>query len=93
MTELTMKMSGMSVKSSRRDDTTVRTDGRHSSRKEEVRSSSRREDVYRDDGRSSTRRSERDPYRDDGRSSRRTTEAVYRDERDRYGEVRRVIRG
>ncbi|KAK4638834.1 hypothetical protein QC761_704075 [Podospora bellae-mahoneyi] len=93
MTELTMKMSGMSVKSSRRDDTKVRTDGRHSSRKEEVRSSSRREDVYRDDGRSSTRRSERDPYRDDGRSSRRTTEAVYRDERDRYGEVRRVIRG
>lgn len=93
MTELTMKMSGMSVKSSRRDDTKVRTDSRHSSRKEEVRSSSRREDVYRDDGRSSTRRSERDPYRDDGRSSRRTTEAVYRDERDRYGEVRRVIRG
>ncbi|KAK0665491.1 hypothetical protein QBC41DRAFT_379384 [Cercophora samala] len=93
MTDLTMKMSGMSVKSSRRDDTKVRVDGRQSSRREEVRSSSRREEVYRDDGRSSTRRSERDPYRDDGRSSRRTTEAVYRDERDRYGEVRRVIRG
>ncbi|KAK4196026.1 hypothetical protein QBC40DRAFT_210167 [Triangularia verruculosa] len=90
MTELTMGLSGLSVKSSRRDEPKVRSDARHSSRKEEIRSYSRRDDVYRDDSRSSTRRS--DPYRDDERS-RRTTEAAYRDERDRYGEVRRVVRG